>query len=256
MHRTPTIAVILLAALAASAAAKDWRFGAGAAYDSGKYGTGIRTDSVSLPFTLTRYYHFGEVSATAAWLRQSSKGRVTRVWGLPARLPATRGPSSAESGPGDILVRGTLALKTEKEDAFDLALVGRLKLPTADKDKGLGTGQLDQGAGLEFSKDIAGRWTLLLNGYYTIIGDPRNFNFNNELALAAGFRKRLNEVLSLEGLYETRSALVDGTDDPRDLRGLLTYTKADGDVLSAGLLLGLSEGSPSVGLSFGFSRRL
>ncbi|MDA8243616.1 MAG: transporter [Elusimicrobia bacterium] len=255
MTRAITIAMTLLASLALSAEARDWRFGAGAAYDSGKYGTGSRTDSLSFPFILTRYYRFGEVSAAAAWLRQSS-GRVTRVWGLPARLPGAGGPSSSESGPGDILLRGTLALKTEKDDAFDLALVGRLKLPTANKDKGLGTGELDQGAGLEFAKDIAGRWTLLLNGYYTIIGDPKNVNFNNELALSAGFRKRLNGALSLEGLYETRSALADGTDDPRDLRGLLTYTKADGDILSAGLLLGLSEGSPSVGLSLGFSRRL
>lgn len=255
MKRLIFFALLTLPA-APPAGAQDWQFSSSVNYDTGKYGTSYRTDAVYIPLTLKRYYRYGDVSVTASWLRQSTTGQTTRVNGTPVRVHGgSAAPTSSQSGPGDLLVRGTLDLKTEKLDSYDLALAGLLKLPTADKSKGLGTGQMDQGFGLEFAKNIAGRWTLLLDGYYTIVGEPQGMDYNSQLALAAGFHKTVGEGFGLTMLYETRSALVAGSPDPRDVFAQLSYDWPNGLRYAGGLTLGLSEGSPDLGLSAAVSRK-
>jgi len=246
------------AALPAAARGADWEFDASANYDTGKYGTDKRADSVYIPFTFKDYYRFGEIAVTVPWLYQSSNGQLTRVGGLPVnpgKEGALSGRTTRESGPGDILVRGTYVIRTEDPRSFDLSLVGNLKLPTADKNKGLGTGELDQGLGAEFAKKISPWWSLRADGYYTIIGSPAGVNFNNQLAFDMGIFRELNKDLWLTALYETRSALVSGNADARDLRGTLAYKSPGGMQYTCGLVLGLSRGSPALGLSAGLSRR-
>lgn len=234
-----------------------WKFSSSLNYDTGKYGTPDRTNSVYIPFTLKRYFHEGDLSVTVPYLRQSSAGQVTWVGGKPMRVDkAPRAPTaSSESGLGDIMLRGTYELMREGPGAFDLGLAGRIKLPTADEDKGLGTGELDGGAGLEFAKELNAGWTLLADAYYTVIGDPAGVDFNNQLALDLGFYRTLKENLGLTVLYETQSAISDGGTDPRSLSGTLSYGASAGLQFSGGLTLGLSDGSPDAGVSAGFSRK-
>lgn len=254
--------VCLLAAACLSlqgpgAGAADWKFSSSFNYDTGKYGGTTRTDSIYIPFTLKRYYREGDISFTLPCLRQSSSGRITRVGGKPVRATGGRvsARAAAESGLGDILVRGSYILKREGPKSFDLAAAGKLKLPTANETRGLGTGEMDQGAGLEFAKELSPDLTMLADAYYTIIGDPPGADLNNEVALDLGFSRPVSKNLSLTVLYETSSALLDGNADPRSLSGTLSYAAAGGAEYSCGLLLGLSEGSPQLGLSAGFSRR-
>src|SRR3989339_1998430 len=79
-------AIVCSALLPAKAGAEDWKFSSSINYDTGKYGTPDRTDSVYIPFTLKRYYDNANVSITAPYLRQSSTGQVTRVGGIPVRV--------------------------------------------------------------------------------------------------------------------------------------------------------------------------
>lgn len=244
--------------LAPAARGADWKFSSSVNYDTGKYGTKDRAVSVYIPFTLKDYYRYGEVSFAAPYLYQNSNGQVTRVGGssINARKKGTvTAVKTSESGPGDILVRGTYVLRKEGDRSFDLYLAGTLKLPTADKNKGLGTGEMDEGMGLEFAKKVSPGWTLLADGYYTIIGDPMGIDLNNQLSVDLGFYRQLTADLSFNFLYETRSALVSGNSDPRDISGTLDYRGHNGNHYIGGLLLGLSDGSPDIGLSFGFNRR-
>jgi len=251
-------AIVCSALLPAKAGAEDWKFSSSINYDTGKYGTPDRTDSVYIPFTLKRYYDNANVSVTAPYLRQSSTGQVTRVGGIPVRVGRGSGVAvtSAESGLGDILVRGAYTLKREGPKSFDLALAGKLKLPTADENKGLGTGEMDEGVGLEFSKEVTPRWSLLSDVYYTIIGVPDGMGFNSsQVSLDVGFYRPLRENLALTVLYETSSAIVDGNPDPRSISGTLSYSAPGGIQFSGGLTLGISDGSPGIGISAGFSRK-
>lgn len=249
------------ALLPAAAPAADWKFSSSVQYDTGRYGTGSWTDSWYLPFTLKRYYEYADISITLPWLRQSSTGLVTRVGGKPLRTAgeppagAAAGTGPPEAGLGDILVHGSYVIKKEGPRSYDLALAGTLKLPTANKNKGLGTGQLDEGLGVEFSKKMTPDLALRADGYYSIIGDPPGADLNNQLSLDIGISRQAGENLVFTALYETSSALLDGNADPRDLNFSLDYKSPDGYHYSGGLLLGLSDGSPNLGLSAGLSRR-
>jgi hypothetical protein len=245
------------AALPEAAVAQDWKFSSSVNYDTGKYGGPDRTDSVYIPFTLKRYYSEGDLSVTLPLLRQSSSGQVTRVGGKPVRAVkgSVSAATAAESGLGDIMVRGSYIIKRDGPRSFDLAAAGRLKLPTANKNKGLGTGEIDQGAGFEFAKELTPGVSLLADGYYTIIGDLDGVDFNNEVSVDIGVSKTLRQNLSLTVLYATQSAITDGNADPRELSGTLDYKSSDGNHYHGGLLLGLSDGSPDAGFSAGFSRR-
>ena len=240
-----------------AAGQKNWKFSSSVNYDTGKYGTPDRTDSFYIPFTLKRYYPDADISVTVPYLRQSSTGQVTWVGGKPVRVSRGTGAAagSSESGLGDIALRGTYALMREGPNSFDLALAGKLKLPTANRSKGLGTGEMDEGVGLEFGKEITPSWSLLADGYYTIIGDPDGVDFNNQVSLDIGFYSPLRENLGLTVLYETQSAIVDGNSDPRSVSGTLSYSAPEGVQFSGGLTLGLSDGSPDIGVSAGFSRK-
>ncbi len=241
------------------AGAEDWKFSSSACFDTGKYGTGQRTSTLYIPFTLKRYYPYSTLSVTLPYIRQSSRGLVTRVGGRPARIAGAgvkTAQGSSASGIGDILAKGTYALETEGQDSFYLALAGTLKLPTADKTRGLGTGEMDEGAGVEFSKDMRRGWTLLADWSLTIIGSPPGQSYNNQVAFDFGFSRKAGRGLWFTMLYETSSALVTGTPDPRDISGTLDYASAGGNHYFGGLLLGLSDGSPDLGVSLGVSRRL
>jgi len=246
---------------APEAASRDWKTSVSANYDTGKYGTQDRTESVYVPFTLKRSYRDADLSVTVSYLRQTSAGQVTWVGGRPThvgpgkRAAAASPGTSMESGFGDMLLRGTYTLKRDGPKAFDLGLAGKLKLPTASEEKGLGTGEMDGGAGLEFAKEITPGWSLLADGYFTIIGDPAGVDFNDQVSLDIGFYRTLRPNLGLTVLYETQGAIVDGNADPRTVSGTLSYSAPGGGAFSCGLTLGLSDGSPEIGLSAGASRR-
>lgn len=247
---------LALAACAAPAAAQDWEFSSSAFFESGRYGGTRRVDSLYVPLTLKRRFSNTDISLTAPFTRQSSIGPVTRVGGRMARV-APPGPAASrggQSGAGDLLARGSYLVRRDAPGSFGFSLGGLLKFPTADEKKGLGTGQLDQGAGFEFSKELNPRWTLLAEGWYTIIGDPDRVDYNNQLDLSIGFRRPLGGGLDLKVRYETSSALLDGNADPRDLRAELAGG-AGGLRWSAALALGMSKGGPAVVLGGGCSGR-
>jgi len=255
--RAGLLAAACAALTAPPASGKDWKFSSSVNYDTGKYGTPNRVSSIYVPFTLKRYWYEGNLAVTLPFLRQSAQGEITHVGGKPVRISRGRGraSSSSETGLGDILVRGAYILKREGPRSFDLAAAGRLKLPTANETKGLGTGEMDEGMGLEFGKELSPGVTLLADGYYTIIGDPPGLDLNNEILLDIGVYKSLGKNMSLTVYYETRSAIIDGNEDPRELSGTLEFKSVDGWRYDLGLLLGLSDGSPDVGLSAGLSLR-
>lgn len=250
-------ALACAAFLLPAAAAADWEFASAINFDTGKYGSGKRTDSVYVPFTLKYNWAIADLAVTVPYVRQSNKGPITRVGGRLVR--ATGGTAavvnSSESGLGDIIISGAGTLMLDGPKSFDLALAGKLKLPTASRRKGLGTGKPDESLGLEFAKEISPALTLLSDGYYTFVGEPAGADFNNELMLDVGFYSPLGGNIGLTMLYETRSAIIDGSSDPRSVSGTFSFSAPGGTQFAGGVTLGLSDGSPGLGIGAGFSRQ-
>lgn len=256
----------LLCAGAASASDFEWKPASGESVwkmssslnmESGNYGSGTRTTSLYVPFTLKRYLGDAFASLTVPFVSQTSDGRVRNVGGRPVRIGrgSSGGTTNTQSGLGDIVARAGYDLMRDDPQPFDLTVVAKVKAPTASRDKGLGTGEFDAGGGLEFGKLVAPGWTILAGAYYTAIGDPPGSDLNNQAAVDLGVSRLLTTDLTLTALLEGSNALVTGQPDPRDARAVLEYRFDERSAAFAGVMAGLSEGSADYGFSLGGSLR-
>lgn len=235
----------------------DWKFSTSLNYETGKFGTGTRSSSLYIPFTVRRDWVDWNASVTLPYVRQTSNGQVVNVGGRSGKIGKGQATTAAitHSGLGDAVVRAGYVLLREDPRPADLSLVGKIKVPTADETKGLGTGKFDTGLGLELGKVIVSRWTFLADVYYSFIGDPPGTDLENQVAFDFGFWHPLGEVWNLTVLFEGSNALVSGDPAPRDVRATLDGGFDERSRIFAGVLLGLSDGSPDYGLSVGGSYR-
>lgn len=254
-----------------------WRVSATANYSSGSYGTDTRTDILYVPMTVRRIFRDGDVSLTIPFLSISGTGAVRLVGGMPTRTgSAASSPAGAlagsgrgkkpgdsplsssttDSGLGDLILRGRYYLIEESSFMPLVALTGRVKFPTADADRGLGTGKFDEGVGTELTKRLADRWLAYLAGGYNFIGDAPGTDFKNQWWYDVGVGYDVTDSLHMSVFYEEYRALVESVNNARDLLGLMNYVVNDTVHLTGSVLVGLSNGAPNYGFGGGVRFRL
>ncbi len=251
------ITVLLMTPFLCHGAGTDWEIGLEPSFTSGDYGTNTDTDITYIPLIIHRSFQDGDLSLTIPYIQIESSGGVTLVGGAPNRVK--KGPGTAvtssrrstEEGFGDLLLQGRYYVLEEGELAPLVAVTGLIKFPTADEDKGLGTGELDLGFGLEFSKTFSGNWLGLFDVGYTFIGEPSGFDLRNQWYYDLGLGYYLTPDILISGYYEEWRSLVSDESNPRDLFFAMNYQFSSEIEFTAGLLFGLSDGAPDYGLSGG-----
>ncbi len=262
MAKRPVFALVLALATAfiflRPARAEDWKAILSATYQTGKYGTGSRIDTVYIPLTIRRYFdNAGALSLTVPYLSQTSTGQVTFINGAVFR---TKGPKSAmattESGLGDIIARGDLyVLQESTSKLLDLTLVGKVKFPTADRNRGLGTGKFDETIGVQLARSIVPDWTGYFDLYYTFIGKPSGLDLKDTTAFDIGASYKWAEDMTASLFYAESTPVVSGVDDLRDLLVNVEYRFSKEGSLFGGVDIGLSPSSPDIGITGGASYR-
>jgi hypothetical protein len=236
----------------ALAGSREWKISASANYETGKYGTDSRSETWYLPVTLKRYFLEGDVSLTIPYVQTSGSG-VTTIDGNVFQISGG-GPPVTNSGIGDIVLRGSYYLLSEgKGVPFDLSLTGKLKVPTADDSKGLGTGEFDIGAGLEFAKTLPDGFTGYLDIYYTAIGDPPGFELEDRVSFDIGFSRALGPMWTVSAFYEESTPLLKSNPHLRDFLVSFDFKANSRTRVFFGATLGLTNASPDYGLSAGAS---
>lgn len=91
-----------------------------------------------------------------------------------------------ERGFGDIVLGLKFNLLDSQTQPIGLGIMGRVKFPTADKNKWLGTGETDYGIRLILSKPFDSV-AIHANAGYTIIGDPAGQSLDNVVDYGIGF---------------------------------------------------------------------
>jgi hypothetical protein len=229
----------------------------GVTYDQGDFGTSQTSRTLFLPATFRYLGDRFDVSATSGWVYLDAPSDVSLVDGTPTRTNGARGGRRTTSGVVDTVLRGRyFAVDDPGPGAWPPALAPfvKLKLPTADEDENLGTGEVDGGFGLEWDKSFW-RITIFGDAGYTFMGDPPGQDFRDRPAASVGVAFRVSDVLALSGLLDWRRALVSGNDDPVELVGVATYKLDPAVSLSPHVFVGLTEGSPDVGLGVELSYR-
>ncbi|MFQ5670121.1 MAG: transporter [Acidobacteriota bacterium] len=246
-----------------------WIFDVEPSHFEGDYDTGqeITFDVVTTRLRWQRGR--GELRVSVPFVRLESRGEVMVIGGAPAgpgRLrapsepppPARRRPNDdTESGLGDILLRGDVYLLEGGGRRPWLSAVGQVKLPTADEDKGLGTGETDVEGGLGLVQPL-GKSTLFLDGRYTHLGDPPGIDLDNIVTTSVGLSHRLGRQAGAVAyaFLENRTDPIPGQDDRLDLflGAGARPGRRGGMRVSGGVFIGLSDTAEDWGISLSLGR--
>lgn len=242
----------MLVALGAQAQQGTLTLGGGLHYSSGDYGTGTTTTITSLAATAAYERGLWVYKASVPYLEIDGDVRVIpgvgRVRGGPA-------PSRSEAGLGDVVLSATYAAYYNSATTLGVDLTGRLKLPTADETRGLGTGEPDFAFLVDGYKTF-GRTTGFGGVGYHILGDAPGLPLDNVWSANVGATYKLDDRDSLGAMLEGRDRVAPGASRQRELTGFW-LRRLDGRwKAQLYALIGLADGSPDWGAGLSLARPL
>jgi hypothetical protein len=254
-----SIAVALLAfaqgALAADAG--EFSLGVGFNYSRGDYGTTTTTEIVSIPI-VARYDRGPWVfKLTVPYLRVSGGtsvvpgiGRVTST--NPRRRGGGAGEATAD-GLGDIVASATYNSFYNSATTFGVDVTGRVKVGTADRDQGLGTGENDYSVQVDAYKTYA-RVTYFGGIGYTELGSSPYIQLNSVLNATAGASYKLDEHNSAGLSVDTRERASPSGSPQRELTAFWIQKIDRTWKAQAYVLKGFADGSPDWGVGASVAR--
>ncbi|MGE5297346.1 MAG: transporter [Solirubrobacterales bacterium] len=229
-----------------------WQYGLSLSYLTGDYGEDSNTDIIYTAATVKRYLQKGDITLTVPYVDISADG-VIFVDGTAEAV----GTGEGGSGLGDVILKGRYyAIEQEGLMPF-VDLVGSVKFPTADEDEGLGTGEFDFTFLVELARRLKNdAWTVLGEFGYTFVGEPDDYDVQNRWLYSVGLAYELNPKVTLSGYLDGRTAIVEDNDNPLSVLLAGEY-KYHSDLRFDTLLeVGLNDGAPDFGITFGVRKRM
>src|SRR5215470_4015086 len=250
----------------------NWQVGSSVTHSSGDYGTGSTTSITYVPFSIRRLFDSGDITLVIPYLSITGNCGVTLLSGTPnntgGTCPATTTTTAkgkqvtrttqtrtTQSGLGDILLRGRYYVLDGTATAPTVALIAREKFPTADSAKGLGTGRFDETLGVELTQRLPSNFVAFADTGYTFIGHVQGVGLRNQWYYDLGLGYYFTKALLGSVYYEEWRAVVQGLQNPQDLLFALHWTVTDAFRLNSALQIGLSDGAPDYGITFGANLR-
>lgn len=164
--------------------------------------------------------------------------------------------SANVGGIGDIKFTTKYRFLDEIKNLPVLALSLSIKTKTGNKEKSLGSGELDYGLNGIVTKEI-GKFTTHLNLGYTFVGEPEGEEVNDIFSYGLAMEYPLNESLNIVGEV-TGETTLDGDFNGNPCSGLLGLNYALSEMIAFDFGVGfeISDASPDyriiTGLTLGF----
>jgi hypothetical protein len=248
--KTSTILILLVLGLAATTSQA--QFSASTGFDalSGKYG---QTEST----TLSTWYLAGDYTYRT-WSARiyvphehvTSPQSSVVINGRPRlqnRINAkNQGKTVSESGLGDIELSLSYNASAALSKSWSAVLTGAVKLPTADEEKGLGTGKADYGFALDLSRSFD-RLSLSASFGYRVVGNPTGAELQNYAYGNAGFGYWITDTTNLHLAFECYQRYSAKTNVDNELSFGVNQHLADHWDLEVHALAGLSQSAPDYG---------
>jgi hypothetical protein len=230
----------------------------GAMYDQGKFGTPVTTRTLSFPATVTYVGdRFDAYLSTSLDHVESSGPGIVLFAGTPTATGDVRRRTEAETGSGDTRLKGRYFLLEDPGPSSAIPGVSpyaTLKLPTGSRRKGLGTGEVDYGVGVDLDKNV-GPVFLFADVSYNVIGDPPGQTLRDRPEAGVGLGRDLFTMLTATVEVDWRRALVPGDRDELELVGRLEYRITRGWRLRPEVSVGLMSGSSDFGVGIEIAYR-
>jgi Putative MetA-pathway of phenol degradation len=276
---------LALVPVSARAQAARWQIGSAPTFSSGTYGADAPTNLYYNALTARRLFDAGDLTLVLPVLCITGNGSVTVVGGTPVRTdPSSSTPAAGSTlrttnagrdagvqpttpqagaatatttacGFGDVVVRGRYYLLDERGWLPTVALLGHVKTPTASAARGLGTGRPDEGIGVEVSRSVGERLLVMVDGGYTLIGQPSGVEYRNRWWYDVGLSRRFGRLVDVSLFYEDYGSVVERATSARDVLVALGVRGSSGWRVDLTGQFGLSDGAAERGVTVGASRR-
>ncbi len=201
---------------------------------------------------------FGTPARTDLYYPSSVAGYIASRYDFSLAVPYTfintqnAGYTGTEMGLGDVILRTGAILLRERRHGFSLDAALTAKLPTADENKGLGTGEADFGAFVTLNQRLK-RFKLSFIAGAAKIGDPPLLNYNDLYLYGIGMSKALGRT-DLCVSFEGRRAIVSGSSNPQEIHFGFFRVLSMRYTIKGAAFKGLNKGGPDFGISLGFAR--
>lgn len=224
----------------------------------GNYGTRQNTDVLLGLSTLSLSDGNFRFSASIPYMRISGRGLVVfDASGNPILINrrASVAPD-VRTGWGDLDLGASYLIPPAVVDDFQVRIGTVVKVPTASARRRLSTGQADFGASIDVSRPF-GIWTPFVTVGYLDQGRAVGYTLYNTISVSAGTSLELSENLVAVASYDYDSANAPTVAAGQELFGSLSWVRDDKITLTGYGTVGLSSGSPDLGvgvlLSYGFN---
>lgn len=252
---------------------RPWMTSLSISTSTGKYGTDIPTSVVYVPMTVRRLFEDGDLSLTIPFVSVTGDCSVTLLNGIANRTGGTCRQRTVSlfggaftrtftlpevvnnQGLGDLVLQGRYYAVEERQWLPLIAVTGRVKIPTANPAIGLGTGEFDEGMGIEASKEFWTDWLVFADAGFSLIGKVKEVNLRNQWNYDVGVGYYVTDQLLMSVSYEEWRAIVTGLKNPRDVLVGVNYKVTEAFRANFSTLIGLSDGAPDYGLTGGVTIR-
>lgn len=256
---------VLLLIGAGPALAEDprWSFSTSVNYSRGDFGTKEDTSFLYVPFTLgVTPIDRLTLSLTVPYVRQTTQTVVLTGGGVAVRKEKERELAIArpsvtrtEDGLGDILLKGQYVLLQEQPIVPEISPYLKIKFPTADEDRGLGTGEFDETLGVDLNKTFLQRFVAYLTLAYTFVGSPPGTDLNNSFAWSIGGAYRVAQPFTVFAFLDGATAISPGQANPLEFRASAEFKLTKMLKLTGSVGKGLSDGAADFSVSGGIALR-
>jgi hypothetical protein len=245
LHALPFAAALLCLAGVAPAqtvapAPTPWDLDVGLTYVTGDYGLSQDTDVWVQTSTINYAADAWHFSATVPLLSISGPASVVGNVG--------RADTSTERGLGDITLAAAYKIIDSGTGVSDFDFTTRVKLPTANEDKGLGTGKTDVNFELNYHHSL-GRVTPFATLGYRFMGHSAAYPLKDGFYTTLGLAAPIAQDGTTAGLALTwRQRIVDGADNAEEAMVFLSHPFNARWKMQAYTLAGFTDASPNFGL--------
>ena len=250
---TLPVAALAIAAMPGIASAEAPRFslGVGAEYTTGDYGGEDSVDEFYLPVTATVDFARVALRLTVPFLSVRAP-EFTTITGPDGQPVIGEGPTTTQSGLGDVLASATVfdVLSTSGGN-FALDLTGKVKIGTADEEKGLGTGEQDYSLQADLFR-FFDRTTLMGTAGYSFRGDPEGYDLDDTFFASVGASYLATERSRVGAFFDFRDASVPDSDTLQELSAWWSTRVGESGHVQLYVLAGLGDSSPDWGGGLSF----
>jgi hypothetical protein len=254
LHRLSVGAALFASAHAAALAASDdlttWSIGA--EVSSGDYGAPQRTDILYVPLAVKHETGPWAFKVTVPFVEMTGPGNVIGAGDDRIVIGDGNAPRRTASGLGDIVGAAFYNVLDDRKAPVGLDLGGKVKLGTANEQKGLGTGENDFAVQADFFKAI-GQFTPFGTIGYRWYGDPPGVNFRNVFYGSIGGAYRLSRQTTAGVAYDFRDPVFAGGPRVSEMTGYVSQRLSQATKVQLYAIVGFSDASPDYGAGLSLS---